>query len=187
MTLSIAAIMKPEISIQTVLPPYEKILLTPIFYLVYRDGSTGCVSVEVYLHPSTKVRHYRLHILDADAKRPWRDRCRIVGQLGTGRREYLGSSVESNSCVGKIRDRSLPARNCRGARVRRFGRSSFRSELNRHLPQQRPFASQVHPRAVDCNIQVQLLVEQRLPFGELDRDPQFVLLGLHDRIRTLSL
>jgi hypothetical protein len=38
MTLIIAAMMKPEISIQTVLPPYEKILLTPICCLIYRVG-----------------------------------------------------------------------------------------------------------------------------------------------------
>jgi hypothetical protein len=40
MTLRIAAMTKPEISIQTVLPPYEKIL-TPIFYLVTALAEPG--------------------------------------------------------------------------------------------------------------------------------------------------
>jgi len=34
---------------------------------------------------------------------------------------------------------------------------------------------------------VQLLVEQRLPLGQLDRDPELVLLRLHDCIRALPL
>src|SRR6266478_3675081 len=117
MTLAIAATMNPVISIQTVLPPYEKIL-TAIVRPRSGVQPKQAFSIEVYLHTRTKVRHDRLHVFDTDTKRPGRNRRRVVGDVSASRRENLGPSVERYLRVGEIRNCPLSAGNGRRRSVR---------------------------------------------------------------------
>src|SRR3954469_5166531 len=87
-------------------------------------------SVEVYLHTGTKVRHDRLHILAADAKRAGRNWSRIVGGVGGVRGEDPGPTVERDAVVSEISDRSLAARDRGGRSAGRFRRRSLGPELN---------------------------------------------------------
>src|SRR5437867_749364 len=101
----------PEISIQTVLPPYEKILTAAICYprssLIHRNRR----SVKVYLHTGAKVRHDRLHVVAADAQRSRWNRRRVVDELGSIRRENLGAAVERDAGLRKVGYCSLSTRN----------------------------------------------------------------------------
>src|SRR5688500_16822866 len=110
----------PTISIQTVLPPYEKILLTPIQLPRSLSRGKHPSSVEVYLHAGTKVRPYRFHVLAADSQRARRNRRRIVGEGGSARREYVSPAVEGNPPLGKARHGALAAGNRRRRGVRAF-------------------------------------------------------------------
>src|SRR3982750_884588 len=117
------------------------------------------VSVEVYLHAGAKVRHDRLHILAADAKRAGRNWSRIVRGVGGVRGEDPGPTVERDAVVSEISDRSLAARDRGGRSAGRFRRRSLGPELDGHFAQQRTLSSQIHARAVDRDVEVQPLVE----------------------------
>src|SRR5207247_6663496 len=112
------AMMNPEISIQTVLPPYEKILPAAICYLVYLRFTENRRSVKVYLHTGAKVRHDRLHVVAADAQRSRWNRRRIVDELGGIRRENLGAAVERDAGLRKVGYCSLSTRNSRWGSAR---------------------------------------------------------------------
>src|SRR2546428_3312165 len=102
--------MNPEISIQTVLPPYEKILPAAICYLVYLRFTENRRSVKVYLHTGAKVRHDRLHVVAADAQRSRWNRRRVVDKLGGIRRENLRAAIERDPGLRKVGYRPLSTR-----------------------------------------------------------------------------
>src|SRR4051812_43692614 len=144
-------------------------------------------SVEVYLHTGAKVRHDRFHIFSADAQGAGRNGSRNVGGVGGVRRQDPGAAVERDAVVSEIRNGALTARNGGGWRAGGFGGRSLGPELNGHFAKQRALAGQIHPRAVDRDVEVQPLVEFRLALRELDGDAQLVLLRLDDRVGALAL
>src|SRR5689334_4483576 len=144
-------------------------------------------SVKVYLHTRAKVRHDRFHVFGSNAQRSWWDGSRVVGKLSTTRREDLCASIEDDAGVAEVGNGALSARNRlrRGGILRRW--RSFWPELHGHLAQQRAFTREVHPCAIDRDIQMKSLVEFCLSLGQLDCDAQLVLLRLDDRVGALTL
>src|SRR5438105_5321899 len=137
---------------------------------VLADTGKHPTSVKVYLHTGAKVRHDRIHVFLSDAQRPRRHRRRIVRQIVAPRCEDLSAAVQSDFCIRELGYSALAARKCGGWSTSRLGWNALRSELHRHLAQQRSFSGQVHPRAVDRHVEMQLLVEFCLTLRQLDRD-----------------